>query len=139
MRRAFALLPLAAAVIAGCGSSNRTESYGGLISKANAICADVNAQTKSAVSSKDFDKALRVGEAGIKKLKALKPPDKLKDSYQTFLGALDSSDPLAKELVAAIDANDQAKAQSLQARSDAANKQVDQAALDVGLTECAKD
>jgi len=135
----FTLLIVGAALVAGCGSSNRTESYSGLISKADAVCTGVNAKIAAAQQANKYDAVLKAGHDGIAKLKALKPPDKLKDAYATFLAKLDANEAIVKKLVAALDANDKATAQALSPQADAANKEVNAAASDVGLTVCSKD
>src|SRR4029077_1973898 len=108
------LLVLVVLVAAGCGgggSSSDQLSASDLKSKANAICADLNKKTQAAAKSQDFDTALNATNDALDKLKALKPPDELKDSYQAFLDGASSETPTLTKLVKAIKAKDIATAQ----------------------------
>jgi hypothetical protein len=131
------LLVLPALFAVGCGGSSSL-SASSLRSQANAICANVNKQTAATAKTNDFDTALKQSEAGVSKLDKLKPPSSLKANYQAYLAKLDATLPVIKKAVAAIDTKDQATARLLAQQADALNKQVDQAALKVGLAQCAK-
>ncbi len=136
------LLVLVALVAAGCGgggSSSDQLSASDLKSQANAICADLNKKTQAAAKSQDFDTALNATNDALDKLKALKPPDELKDSYQAFLDGASSETPTLTKLVKAIKAKDIATAQKLSGQVDTANAKVDAAARAAGLGTCAQD
>lgn len=137
------LLVLVALVAAGCGggggSSSDQLSASDLKTQANAICADLNKKTSAAASSQDFDTALKATNDALDKLKALKPPDELKDSYQAFLDGASSETPTLTKLVAAVKAKDIATAQKLSGQVDKANAKVDAAARAAGLGTCAQD
>jgi hypothetical protein len=136
----LALLTVSAGLVTGCGSkSNRAESYSGLITKADAICTAVNTKTTAAQKTTDYDAALKASDDGIAKLKKLKPPDKLKDAYATFLAKLDANEAVVTKLVKALDAKDQAAITTLGKQSDAGNAEVDVAASAAGLKVCSSD
>lgn len=142
-RIALPALATAALLVAGCGSSgddsNRAESYSGLISKANAICTDINAKSEEASKTQDYDAAIKATADGLKKLKALTPPDKLKDAYGAFIAAAEEGQPVAEKLVAAIKAKDDAAAQSLNAEVEANTTKVNELANAAGLNVCGQE
>jgi hypothetical protein len=131
-------------VVAGCGggggsSSGKQLSESDLKSQANAICADLNKKTKNVSQPKDFDAALTATNDAIDKLKALNPPDSLKDKYQAFLDAIDKGTPVLTKLVKAVDDKNLAEAQKLVPQADAVSKDADTAATAAGLDVCAQD
>ncbi len=133
----LALICLLALTAAGCGgSSNRTESYSGLITKANALCTTVTAQVKAATAAQQWDKIVSDSKAAIAALKKLTPPDKLKASYEDYLTKQQATIDAAVPVAAALKAGDQAKAQQLAAASQPLNDASDAAALKAGLAIC---
>jgi hypothetical protein len=131
------LLIVPAVAIVGCGGSSSL-SASDLVSKANAICADVNTKAAADTKAQNVDKLVSDGEAALKQLKALKPPSSSKANYEAFIAELDASLPQIKALAAAIDAKDVAKVQALSPGVETANKKVNAAATTAGLTTCAE-
>lgn len=141
-RRIVVPFALTAVLVAGCGSSgnsNRAESYSGLISKANAICTKINADTQTASKTQNYDAAVKATADGIASLKKLTPPDKLKSAYEDFLSKAEAGQPTTEKLVKAIKAKDNATVQKLGAEVDANTKDVNAAALAAGLTVCGQE
>jgi hypothetical protein len=138
-------LPVLVLAVAGCGGSSSSSSSSGQLSasdlkkQANAICEDLTSKTKNVDKTNDFDGALNATSDAITKLKALQPPDELKDKYQAFLDAIDAETPALTKLVKAIDKKDVATVNSLFPQVNAANKKADAAAAAAGLQACASD
>jgi hypothetical protein len=139
MRKLLILVP-AVLLVAGCGggAGGSALSAAALRTKADAICASVNKQADAAANASNLDQALKVTQAGLKQLQALKPPGSLKTQYAAFTDALGSGlVPVLKQGVAAFDAKDPVKAQALNPKVDAADAKVKKTANAVGLKTCA--
>jgi hypothetical protein len=140
---------LAALGVAGCGGgdSNKALSYSDFSTQANDICKSENAKIKP-VGDKLTGKATTdapVYDALIPKLQdardkigALKAPDALKPSFDSFLSITDQQIAKAKEAqTAAKTGNDSAYIAVLKATQPLA-KQSDAAGSKLGAADCAK-
>jgi hypothetical protein len=127
------------AVVAGCGGGGSGDqlSAGDLKKQANAICTDLNKKTQAAAKTQDFDTALKATNDALDKLKALNPPDELKDKYQAFVDGASNEVPTLTKLVKAVNDKDIPTAQKLSSQVDAANGKVNAAATAAGLDACA--
>jgi hypothetical protein len=148
--------------IAGCGGSSSSTTTGAsgasgasgtalsqdeFVSQANAACKDANdqlaalkapAQTLSAQAA-TISQEIPIINQGLAKLTAITPPSDLQSKYSEWLSQAKQQVTLATQLAAAAKANDTAKAQSMAKQLEANSKQNNALAMDLGLTECAKN
>jgi iron uptake system EfeUOB component EfeO/EfeM len=140
MKKTIASIALLCAVgltAAGCGSDDdKTLSAADLKSKAEAICTSVSTDQQKLASASKWDEITPRGQKAMDELRALTPPDDLKDKYTAYLDAqqklVDESEPLAQ----AMKANDAAKAQELQTSLAKLNATADAAAVAAGIPAC---
>jgi hypothetical protein len=119
------------------------------VSQANAICADVNDKIEALQQPPQnpqvselvpvFTQELAITREGETKLEALTPPSELQDERDKLVANTRKAEALVDKIIAAAKANDASQAQSLAQQLDALNKQDNQIAESIGLTECAKD
>jgi hypothetical protein len=150
----FLLVATAAAalVVAGCGggddsSSNKTLSYAALGTEANKVCNEFNPQF-DAIGKKltgDPDKDAAVWdelipklEEGNAKMKALDPPEELKDEFDNLNALTDQQLDFAKKAQAAAKSGDKAAYDQVlkDAQASDLDTQSDLAASKIGAGDC---
>lgn len=140
MKKILAAIALSGAVAftaAGCGSDDKkTETAASLTTKASAICDQVSSTQNAAAQAQSWDKIIPAGDKAMKDLRALTPPDDLKDEYNAYIDAQQKLVDATKPLVDALKANDTAKAQELQTASKPLNDAADAAAKAAGIPKC---
>jgi iron uptake system EfeUOB component EfeO/EfeM len=137
MLAAIALSGVVAFTAVGCGSDDKkTETAASLTTKASAICARVSTEQNAAAQSQSWDKITPASDKAMKDLRALTPPDDLKDEYNAYLDAQQKVVDATEPLVAALKANDTAKAEQIQTANAALDKATDAAAKAVGIPKC---
>lgn len=137
-----------ALVAAGCGGGGKKgyaltkAEYASALSK---ICADFNAKQKSIAINSIEDLAAKGDELtssfqdAIDKAKALQAPDEIKDTAKAFIDNGQKQVDLAKDVVEAAKAKDEAKVNEIGAKGSALDKESKDLANQLGATECAKD
>jgi hypothetical protein len=129
---------------AGCGGGG-----GGRLSKddfqsqANAICAKYQKQIDAigAPSSLDeipdlISQILPILNKEIDEISALDPPEELQSDFDKMLAATDRTKAAADDLSEAAKAGDQAAVQKALEEGNAASKEADDLAANLGLQDC---
>jgi uncharacterized lipoprotein len=145
VRAAVVIAVLAVLVAAGCGGgSSQRLSQDAYVSKADAICRDLDAKQRklTAPASLDaipayVDQALPSVDDGIAKLSKLRPPAELDATVKSWLASLDDARGLLVDLGKAAAKNDAAKVQSLGAQATTLTEKTHALAGSIGLTDCA--
>src|SRR5882757_6539925 len=115
MRVQFCVLAVGGALlVAGCGSSNDNLSYSDFGTQASQICKDGTAALNGVNDIKQFGPKI---QPFLDKIKALKAPDELKSAQSDFVS-------ITEQQIAAANAGDAKKLQSLQGPSDAAGSKM---------------
>jgi hypothetical protein len=131
-------------LVAGCGGGG-----GGRLSKedfqsqANAICAKYQKQIDAigAPSSLDeipdlISQILPILNKEIDEISALDPPEELQSDFDKMLAATDRTKAAADDLSEAAKAGDQAAVQKALEEGNAASKEADDLAANLGLQDC---
>jgi hypothetical protein len=131
-------------LVAGCGGGG-----GGRLSKedfqsqANAICAKYQKQIDAigAPSSLDeipdlISQILPILNKEIDEISALEPPEELQSDLDKMLAATDRTKAAADDLSEAAKAGDQAAVQKALEEGNAASKEADDLAANLGLQDC---
>jgi hypothetical protein len=117
-RRTVLALSLAALALAfaACGGKDDSLSKAELVTQADAICRSVRQKTSALGNPTTFAELQRLGakaqdisNAGVDKLRELKPPDSFQDEWKRMLALAERQTSYAGELVAAAKARDQQK------------------------------
>ena len=132
---------------AGCG-----DDEGDALSKeeftkqGNAICTKYDAEGKKLGDPQSVeeipayaDKALALFDKQVGEMKELEPPEELKADFDKFLATGDDAKKFITDLKSAAEANDEQKIQQVGEEAEARDKESDDLATKLGLTECAKD
>jgi hypothetical protein len=139
--------------VAGCGggdddtSSNKTLSYSALGTEADKICNEYNPQFDSignkltgdpAKDAPVWNELVAKLEEGSEKMKALDPPDELKDEFDNLNALTDQQVDFAKKAQAAAKSGDMdAYDQVLKdAQASGLDEQSDLAASKIGAGDC---
>ncbi len=153
-RRVVAFVALTAvALAAGCGGSGDGGGDGGdrltkeeYIQQADAICADANQKIEALGEPQDFDElaalgeqALSVSEQSLDSLRTLTPPAELESQVNRAYDLLAQQNELAKQLVVAANAGDQAEIEGIVAQAEPLETEADAIAREIGLTQCGQD
>jgi hypothetical protein len=125
-------------VVAGCGNSAPTNSS--FASKADAICASLDAASAKAAASGGVaavksEQALRA--AALSKLEVLSAPYNLAGPYQAFLYEFAQVEPVLGRLAAATAAHKETQVTSLEAQVHGFERNAKGSATDAGLKGCA--
>ena len=144
-RPALLVAGLAAVAVAGCGSSN-TLSRSALVSKANPICANENAQSNavpkpsgrdvSAISTY-FDKLIPIANQGTSQLQKLKPDSSVTSDWNSYMSARQNAISLLETINQKAHTRDPSGIQNL-AQVQPASQRVRAAANKVGANQCAQ-
>jgi hypothetical protein len=159
---------LGSLAVAGCGggSSSTTDASGAsgasgvagstplskdqFLSQANAICSDVNQKVEALKAPPENPQSaaevvpflvqgLSVARTGATQLEALNPPPEFQDERDQLVANTKKQLVLTGKAIAAAKANDTSQFQSIANQINAINKQDNEIASSMGLTECAKD
>lgn len=142
---ALAAAALGGGLLAGCGGDDNGGglSKADLAKKADAICVKYNAQQKALPDPTDeastiayFDKLRPITEAQGKELKALKPADDVKATWNGLLAQYDQIAAAADKAQAALKSGNQAAFQSIVKSVDGASKDSDAKLDALGATHC---
>lgn len=134
-------------VLSSCGGGgNKRLTKAEFAAKANALCASFNKADKAAGSPTSlaeavayFEKLTPLYEKRVSDLDALKPPADEQATVDKIVALEKDEAAVAKQLLAALKANDQAKANELVASGNANSKKAKVLYKELGLTECAKE
>ena len=129
----------------GGGGGNKRLTKEEFAAKANALCASFNKADKAAGSPTSlaeavayFEKLTPLYEKRVADLDALKPPADEQATVDKIVALEKDEADVAKQLLAALKANDQTKANDLVASGNANSKKAKVLYKELGLTECAK-
>lgn len=136
----FALL--AAACGGGDGGGDRL-TKAEFQSQANAICAKYQDQLDALDTPTSIeeipdlvDQALAILDKEIDEIAALNPPEELQGDFDKMLAASDKTKAAADDLSAAAKSGDQGAVQKALDEGNAASKEADQLAGNLGLDKC---
>ncbi|HYY76887.1 MAG TPA: hypothetical protein VE644_11260 [Gaiellaceae bacterium] len=141
----------ALAVAAGCGGDGGDRlSREELVSEADAICAEYEAELEAALeglaepeSLEDFQRLVQdakpIVENGIESLRGLEPPEDLEDEYDEWIARNEENVDAIDELQAAVAEQDQQRIQEIVQRLDQNEQEADELAAEIGLQDCASD
>ena len=124
----------------GDGARLSTEEFQ---SQANAICAKYQKQLNALGSPTSIeeipdlvDQALEILNKEVDEIAALNPPEDLQSDFDKMIAASDKTKAAADDLSTAAKSGDQAAVQKALEEGNAASKEADQLATNLGLTEC---
>jgi hypothetical protein len=127
----------------GGGGSSARLSKEEFQSQANAICAKYQKELKTVGTPKSLeelpdlvDQALAILNKEIDEIGALNPPEELQSDFDKLLAATERTTAAADDLSSAAKASDQAGVQKALDEGIAANKETNDLAGNLGLTEC---
>jgi len=130
-------LALVALLIAGCGNS--APSNGAFASKADAICASLNAGDAT-LSASGGAAAVKSQQAllttALTKLGDVSAPFNLGEAYHAFLFELTQVESVLPRLAAATAAHDATRIKSLEAQERGFERSAASSAVDAGLKGC---
>jgi len=136
------LLLLATACGGGDGGGERL-SKEEFQTQANAICAKYDEQLKAIGSPTSIDEipdlvdqALEILNKEIDEVSALNPPEELQSDFDAMIAATDRTKAAAADLSEAAKAGDQAAVQKALEEGNAASKEADDLAANLGLQDC---
>ena len=144
MRGSNAVLVGVLVLLAGCGGGGDTRlSREEFESQANAICAKYEKQLRALGSPSSIDElpdlvdqALEILNKEVAEVAALNPPEELQSDFDKMLAATNKTKEAADDLSTAAKAGDQAGVQKALEEGNAASKEADAFATNLGLTEC---
>lgn len=135
------LLVLLATACGGGGDAHLSKDE--FQTQANAICAKYEEQLKAIGPPASIeaipdvvDQALAILNKEIDEIGALNPPEELQSNFDKLLAATERTKAAADDLATAAKAGDQAAVQQALDDGNAASKEADDLAGDLGLDEC---
>lgn len=139
-----ALVGVLVLFVAACGGGGGARlSEEEFQSQANAICAKYQKQLNALGSPTSIeeipdlvDQALEILNKEVDEIAALNPPEDLQSDFDKMIAASDKTKAAADDLSAAAKSGDQAAVQKALEEGNAASKEADQLATNLGLTEC---
>lgn len=134
-------------VLCSCGGGgNKRLTKAEFAAKANALCVSFNKADKAAGSPTSlaeavayFEKLTPIYEKRVSDLDALKPPADEQATVDKIVAIEKDEAGIAKQLLAALKANDQDKATELVESGNANSAKAKDLYEELGLTECAKE
>ena len=141
---AAALVGVFVLLATGCGGGGGARlSEQEFQTQANAICAKYEKQLKAIGSPASIeeipalvDQALAILDKEIEEVSALNPPEELQSDFDEMLAATDRTKAAAAHLSEAAKAGDQAAVQKALEEGNAASKDADELAANLGLDDC---
>jgi hypothetical protein len=134
------LVLLAPLVLLGCGGGKSDP-----VAKADAICRDVSGKITALdqpQSRADVAKYVAESQAierdGVKRLKALTPPNDKRAAFTAYEGAIGRLVDLSRQTASAVIANDAARQQQLTAQAGPLTLQAVAAAKRAGFKDCSR-
>ena len=132
-------------LVTGCGGGGGARlSKEEFQSQANAICAKYQKQLDALGTPSSLeeipdlvDQALVILDKEVDEIGALKPPEELQSDFDKMLAATDRTKAAADDLSTAATSGDQAAVQKALDEGNAATKEADDLAGNLGLDECA--
>jgi hypothetical protein len=144
----MAVAAVAAIGVAGCGGGddNKALSYSAFGEKANEICKDTNAKIQAAgqatgnaqTDAPVLAKVIPLIKDANSKFKDLKPPAKLKATFDEFNSTTDQQIAQAEKAETAAKAGDQAAYSQILKDTQPLGAKSDAAASKLGAVECTK-
>ncbi len=136
----------ALAVAAGCGGGGDRLSRDELVSEADAICADYEAELEGLAepeSLADFERLVQdakpIVETGVEELRALEPPEDLEEEYDEWISQNEENVESLDDLQAAVAERDEQRVQEVVQGLDQNEQEADELAAEIGLEECASE
>ncbi len=136
----------ALAVATGCGGDGDRLSREELVSQADAICAEYEAELEGLAepeSLADFERLVRdakpIVENGIESLRGLEPPEELEDDYDEWISRNEENLDVIDELEAAVAEQDEQHIQEVVQELGQNEQEADELATEIGLEDCATD
>jgi DNA-binding NtrC family response regulator len=127
----------------GGGGSGSRLSKEEFQSQANAICAKYQEQLKAIGSPSSIDElpnfvdqALAILNKEVDEMSALNPPEELQGDFDKMIAASDKTKAAANDLSAAAKDGDQVAVQKALQEGNAASKEADTLAANLGLNDC---
>jgi hypothetical protein len=146
--RVAIILPVVAALIAGCGGGENSDrlSAAEFRQQANAICDKYDAKIAAIgtpTSPEDIpefvEKGIPLIEQGLAELRALNPPEDLEADYDRMLDETAKAIPAARKLADAAAKQDAAAVQEALQAGNEADAESDRLATKLGLDRCAAE
>ena len=139
-----ALVGVLVLLITACGGGEARLSKEEFQSQANAICAKYQQQLNALRSPTSLEEipdlveqALAILNKEVDEIRALSPPEELQSDFDKLLAASDRTKTAAADLSSAAKSGDQAAVQKALDEGNAASKEADDLAGNLGLNECA--
>ena len=136
----------ALAVGAGCGGGGDRLSREELVSEADAICAEYEAELGALAepeSLADFERLVQdakpIVENGIESLQALEPPEDLEDEFDEWISRNEENVAAIEDLQEAVAERDEQRIQEIVRQIDENEQEADELAAEIGLDDCASD
>ena len=136
----------ALAVGTGCGGDGDRLSSEDLVSEADAICAEYEAELGALAepeSLADFERLVQdakpIVESGIERLRALDPPEDLQDEFDEWLSRNEENVAAIEDLQEAVADRDEQRIQEIVRQIDENEQEADELATQIGLEDCASD
>jgi hypothetical protein len=140
-------LALAAAIAAGCGGGGDERlSTDEFRQRANGICERYDAKIAAIgdpASPEEIpgfmEKTIPLIRQGLAELRALNPPEEFEQDYERMLAVTERAIPAAEQLADAAEKQDAEAVQDALQAGEAADKESDRIALQLGLDKCATE
>jgi hypothetical protein len=136
----------ALAVGAGCGGDGDGLSREELVSEADTICAEYEAELAELAepeSLADFERLVQdakpIVENGIENLRALDPPEDLEDEFDEWISRNEENVAAIDELQEAVVDRDEQRIEEIVRQIDENEQEADELAAEIGLEDCASD
>jgi len=141
----WAALLVVVLALAACGGGGGTRlSRDAYIARADAVCTRVEAQQKAlgvpatlAEIPPYVDMAIPILDAGLKEVRALRPPKNMEEGVDNWLASTDETRQVLRDLKKAAEAGDAAAARAAGSRGNAVADRRHAKARALGLTACA--
>ena len=134
------------AVGAGCGGDGDRLSREELVSEADGICAEYEAELGALAepeSLADFERLVQdakpIVENGIENLRALDPPEDLEDEFDEWISRNEENVAAIEDLQEAVADRDEQRIQEIVRQIDENEQEADELAAEIGLEDCASD
>ena len=142
------VLAVVSVLAAGCGDDEGGEALSKeeFVKQGNAVCTKYDAEGEKLGDPQSVeeipayaDKALALFDKQVAEMKELDPPEELRGDFDRFLATGDDAKKFITDLKSAAESNDVKKIEQIGQEAEARDKESDDLATKLGLTECAKD